>query len=295
MDYRRDVLPPFLAVALSLSLHAGLTQVRVRLPDRAEDLDLTPVTVEYLPTTEAGGTPTGPAPAPETAAQEPAPPEALPLPSPPEEAAPPEREPPPAPPAPEPEVRPAAPVETLETPAAAPVPPEASAPPEPPQPAPAPAPPSDSVASVGRAPAPPAATPPSFQDLLPRTEDLRTYARAESTPDPAGGQAQEVTLTLGDTDARYRGYLEEVQGSIDRSWRWREALLAAGGGGQVLVRFSLSPGGQVEDVGVVESSGNPVLDREAADAVRRAPLPEFPHHWTLQRLNLFAQFGYRLE
>jgi protein TonB len=104
-----------------------------------------------------------------------------------------------------------------------------------------------------------------------------------------------VTLTLGNTDVRYRGYLNQVQASIDRSWRWREALLAAGTAGQVLVRFSLGPDGQVEDVGVVESSGSPVLDREAADAVKRAPIPEFPRHWRLQRLNLFAQFAYRME
>jgi len=261
MDFRRDVLPPFLALTVSLSLHVGLTQLTVHLPDSAEDLDLTPVTVEYLPQSSSerlpaeGDSAAEAAPQPESppAAEEPSPtPQAATSPIPANETPPPPPPPEPVPPAPEPQA----------------LPPTTQ----------------------------PAIAPPGLRELLPRAEDLRPYSEAESsTPDPAGGQAKEVTLTLGDTDVRYRGYLQQVQASIDRSWRWREALLAAGGGGQVLVRFSLGPGGEVEDVGIAESSGSPVLDREAADAIRRAPIPAFPSHWTLQRLNLFAQFGYRLE
>jgi len=310
MDYRRDVLPPFLALALSVSLHLGLTQVRLRLPDRAEDLDLTPVSVEYLPVAQEGGTPDG-----EEAAA--APPEAEPpaaqepeaeAPPPPEVQTPPpevEAEPPPphAESAPEPETPPAAAtVPTEPAPAARAEPTPAEPLPPPPEPVPETAAPAQeetaplpATAPAAPAPRPAPSAQPALQDLLPRPEDLKPYARAATAPDPAGGEAQEVTLALGETDVRYRGYLEQVQTAIDRSWRWREALLAAGVGGQVLVRFSLSPAGQVDEVGVVESSGSPVLDREATDAVRRAPVPEFPTHWTLQRLNLFAQFAYRVE
>jgi TonB family protein len=114
-------------------------------------------------------------------------------------------------------------------------------------------------------------------------------------PDPAGGDAREATLTLGDTDVRYKGYLASVRVAIDRSWLWKEAIMAAGRGGRVLVRFTLEAEGRVADVEVSETSGSPILDREATQTVARAPFPPFPSHWTIERLNLFAQFSYRLE
>jgi protein TonB len=126
---------------------------------------------------------------------------------------------------------------------------------------------------------------------MPRAADVRPTA---ALPDPAGEGVREATLALGEVDVRYRGYLDQVRSSIDRTWRWKEALLAAGGGGRVLLRFTLGQGA-VEEVQVAESSGSPILDREAVEAVRRAPLPPFPHHWTIERLHLFAEFAYRLE
>jgi TonB family protein len=50
--------------------------------------------------------------------------------------------------------------------------------------------------------------------------------------------------------------------------------------------------GMVQDAEVVEPSGNPTLDTEAVDALKRGRLPPFPAHWTLERLSLMAQFDY---
>ncbi len=124
---------------------------------------------------------------------------------------------------------------------------------------------------------------------MPRAAELQALA----APDRG---AREATLALEATDERYRGYLDRVRSAVDGSWRgWREALLAAGRGGRVVVRVSLRPGGQVDEVQVIESSGSPILDQEAVASVRRSPLPPFPAHWTLERLHLVAQFDYRLE
>lgn len=279
MDLRRDLFPPFLALALSAGLHGGLAWWNPRPAEDPTDAELLPVVVEYLPAAGEGGTAAeraaAPAPETESAAEQPRDPS-----------------------------RPAEPA-----PAAAPVPvPAPEAPNEPPPvprepareapPAPAPAQLEASAAPEEPPPLEPAVATPRpvpLADLLPQAADLKPYRAPATVPDPAGGEAREATLILGDVDVRYRGYLDAVQSAIDRSWRWKEALLAAGGGGRVLVRFTLGPDGSVEEVGVAESSGSPLLDREAAEAVRRAPLPPFPSHWTLERLTLFAQFAYRLE
>jgi TonB family protein len=60
---------------------------------------------------------------------------------------------------------------------------------------------------------------------------------------------------------------------------WREAVIAAGRPGVVVVRFTLTAEGIVEDVVFEKRSGSPILDAEAENAVRRARLPFFPSHW----------------
>ncbi len=132
-------------------------------------------------------------------------------------------------------------------------------------------------------------------DLAPTPRELAVYGNRVEPPDPAGENAREASVALGERDVRYRSYLDRVQESIDGSWRWREALLAAGRSGSVVLRFTLTSRGATEDVEVDRTSGNPILDAEAMKAVRRSPLPAFPVHWTIIRLHLLAQFDYRLE
>lgn len=281
MDYRRNVLPPLVALTLSAALHGGIAWMPrpARQPDRPDPL---PVVVEYLPSPGQAGATHREAPG---TRQEAAPPAAVPR-------QPQHRpEPLPAPPPPDPV---AAAPEPPPDPADPPDPDDPADGPEGPAPA-EPAPPAADLPVPEAAPAPhpfPAPRPQlAWSDLLPRAADLRPAA---DLPDPAGAGVREATLALGESDVRYRGYLEQVQAAIDRTWRWKEALLAAGGPGRVLLRFTLGRG-EVEEVQVAESSGSPILDREAVEAVRRAPLPSFPRHWTIERLHLFAEFAYRLE
>lgn len=274
MDYRRNVLPPLLALALSAALHGGIGSWNPRLAREAEKPDPLPVVVEYLPSPGQGGGEPLEAPEVQEEAAPAAPvpvepqrrPELLLAPPPPDSVAAAPEPTPPAPAAPDAPDESAPPAAATLPPAAAPLPASKAAPdPPPPQLA--------------------------WTDLMPRAADLRSTA---ALPDPAGAGVREATLRLGETDIRYRGYLDQVESSIDLTWRWKEAFLAAGVGGRVLLRLTLGQGA-VEEIQVAETSGNPILDREAVEAVRRAPLPPFPRHWTIERLHLFAEFAYRLE
>jgi protein TonB len=47
---------------------------------------------------------------------------------------------------------------------------------------------------------------------------------------------------------------------------------------------------------VEQSSGLPILDHAAMEAVRgAAPFPPFPEHITLKRLSIVANFDYRIR
>ena len=62
-----------------------------------------------------------------------------------------------------------------------------------------------------------------------------------------------------------------------------------------MVMFSLVREGRMTHVKIIETSGHKVLDDEAVRAIRAAaPFPPFPKHITLGRLNIKANFVYRL-
>jgi protein TonB len=129
-------------------------------------------------------------------------------------------------------------------------------------------------------------------DLYPTGEELALASGKSRPPDPQS-DAREVTLSLDAQDARYRGFLDRVQGAVDLRWKWREALLAANRPGTATVRFVIHSGGGGGEAELVESSGSTILDDEALAAVRRAVFPPFPASWTVERLNLVGQFEYR--
>jgi len=133
-------------------------------------------------------------------------------------------------------------------------------------------------------------------DALP-SMDMKLIQKNPNLPDPEKGETEEATITLGETDERYRTYLEKVRGAINTSMEgnWREALLSAGRDGKVVVLVYLDPGGEIIKAVVTESSGSEILDKAAASTIKNAMIPAFPEHWTLRRLNLVAQFEYSFE
>ena len=59
--------------------------------------------------------------------------------------------------------------------------------------------------------------------------------------------------------------------------RFRQYPPGAAGSASIRVQFRINAGGAVKSVSIAGSSGNPLLDRAAADTVRRAsPVPAPP-------------------
>jgi TonB family protein len=152
---------------------------------------------------------------------------------------------------------------------------------EPPAPAPQAAPESAKAPVAPKQPTPP--------------EAKATFAPPSSVPDPTAPNAGEVTLPLDTADARYQGYLERVRATIDRHWRWREGLLAAGKPGVVVLRVTFERSGGKARADLRRGSGSVTLDANALETFQSAIFPPFPPHWTVERLNLVGEFEYRLE
>ncbi len=69
----------------------------------------------------------------------------------------------------------------------------------------------------------------------------------------------------------YDKYISQIRSRITRNWHKPAEV---GGGLITELRVKLFPGGEVREVTVTRSSGNPVYDRSALDAVKKAsPLP----------------------
>jgi len=262
MEVRRDIIPPLLAIAVSLLLHGALAALDLgifvpaeRPPEQLVSIALVEPEIEAPPTAS-------------TAAQKKAV-KALPAQEKPKEPrAPTVAEPPP----------PVTETKKTSKPAAAPNIAEAQA--------------EEEVKIQAEdsqgAEASPEIAEEEPLDLSVSPEDLSRIT--PENPDPTKSPG-EVTIDIRDRDLRYRGFLEAVRSAIDRSWNWREALLAAERPGSVTLRISLTPSGHA-DATIAESSGSRILDNEALATVRRAQMPYFPNHWTISRLNLFAQFDY---
>ena len=72
----------------------------------------------------------------------------------------------------------------------------------------------------------------------------------------------------------FSGYMTDLQEKIQKSWFPPECLERDG---HALVKFSVARTGHIYSAQIVESSGDPVYDESALEALRKAsPLAHFP-------------------
>jgi protein TonB len=98
-----------------------------------------------------------------------------------------------------------------------------------------------------------------------------------ASQDPVPGAAGTLQ---GEARTRYLGsHYAYIRKRIERALRYPRKAQRAGMAGRTLVRFMICDDGRVQQLEVVESSGYPLLDRNALKTVRRAapfPAPVLP-------------------
>lgn len=101
-------------------------------------------------------------------------------------------------------------------------------------------------------------------EITSRTAKSRVNGRADAKTNDGGTKAK----------SNYKG---KVRSKIRRAQRYPKKAVRKKIEGVVHVSFVISRSGSVSNIRIVKSSGHPVLDKAAADQVRRAaPMPKFP-------------------
>ncbi len=93
--------------------------------------------------------------------------------------------------------------------------------------------------------------------------------------DPARGDGSTLQISRGHSSVKESDQiLQQILRKIEAAKRYPKAAWKMRIEGITTVRFKLKPGGEVESVEVVESSGSEILDRASLETVRdAAPLP----------------------
>ena len=137
--------------------------------------------------------------------------------------------------------------------------------------------------------------------IRPPVEDLQKEkpgaeeARLGEEPEPEQETPLEDTISLNTKDRRYVDYARIIKERLREHWSYPSQARVQLLEGRLLLVFTLSPGGEMTSIRVLDPSGHEILDNEACRAVRSAsPFPSFPDHVRVQRLNIRAAFDYRL-
>ena len=138
--------------------------------------------------------------------------------------------------------------------------------------------------------------------LRPRMEDIgddkltpSDLAQINKEQQEKTKQAEQETISLDTRDKRYVTYAKVIKERIQRHWRYprkaKENLIE----GKLVVMFSLNPEGYLQEVRIITPSGFEILDEGAIQGITRAaPFPPIPTHINVKRLNVVANFDYRL-
>lgn len=106
---------------------------------------------------------------------------------------------------------------------------------------------------------------------------------------------REATISIGTQSVKYASYLEHIKNKIENVWAYPAEAARTGQQGTLLILFSINKNGDLIRLKLIRSSGYPLLDRAALEAVRDAsPFPPLPKRFNLDILNIYATFEYDL-
>jgi TonB family protein len=187
-------------------------------------------------------------------------------------------------------------------PVAAPKAPEPAAPPKSAEPAP-PAPQKSAEPAAAAPPAPPqvASLPPGRSARpVPDIRSLRPGSGGAGGSGQGRAGIEGEPIPLDSTDPRYSDYLDQVRRRIKDKWGYpcvkndttRECEYKTA---QLIVEFGIAKNGKVPFINVVRSSGYPIYDDYAVNAVKLADFPPIPDSFSKTGVPILATFSYVVQ
>ena len=123
---------------------------------------------------------------------------------------------------------------------------------------------------------------------LPRVKDLLppiTYSGS-------GGRGT-APVSLSTNDSMYVSYFNKIKQSINLQWEYPEIAKRYGFQGKLILEFTITENGRIEQLRLVRSSGYNVLDEEAQRAIEAAaPFPPIPTWIKPNPLRILATMEY---
>ena len=147
-----------------------------------------------------------------------------------------------------------------------------------------------------------AALPPTAQPPGRATPDIRTALRrgAGGSGDGRGGIEGEP-IPLDSTDPRYSDYLEQVRRRIKEKWGYpceknEQTRVCEYRSTQLIIEFGIAKSGELAFVTLMRTSGHPIYDDYALNAVKLAsPFPPIPDSFSKKGVPIHASFHYVLQ
>ena len=107
---------------------------------------------------------------------------------------------------------------------------------------------------------------------------------------------KEATISIGTHSIKYASYMQHIKHKIQNVWIYPEEARQTGQQGRLLILFSIGKDGSLVKLKLLRSSGYPLLDKAALQAVKdAAPFPPLPERFGVDVLNIYATFEYVLS
>ncbi|WP_081639317.1 energy transducer TonB [Hippea alviniae] len=106
---------------------------------------------------------------------------------------------------------------------------------------------------------------------------------------------REATVSIGTQSIKYASYMQHIKHKIQNVWIYPQEAIQTGQQGRLLILFSIGKDGSLVKLKLLRSSGYPLLDKAALQAVKdAAPFPPLPKRFGVDVLNIYATFEYTL-
>ena len=106
---------------------------------------------------------------------------------------------------------------------------------------------------------------------------------------------REDTILLNTRNPKYVPYSSEIKRKIELVWEYPYKAKKEEMKGKLTLMFSILRNGELEGLQLLQSSGFPILDNGAFNAVRlAAPYYPIPQTMEINKLNFIATFEYRI-
>lgn len=151
-------------------------------------------------------------------------------------------------------------------------------------------------------------TPPPPTEEIPKNQPLREEPQKgklvmdgdeidffiRNNPHETLDMGDEAVVSLNTTKFEYIGYFSRIKRALEAVWAYPDEAIINGLSGSSLLRFTLGDDGLIQEVKLINSSGETVLDDASTMAITSAgPFEPFPQTLNKTRIHIVATFTYQ--